>query len=65
MSVVKDVRVVYVGPIPKERSGIGQDVPPHVVLEFRDEQGRRNRQMLPLDAEMVERISKYPDAPKD
>ncbi len=61
MSVVKAAKVVYVGPIPNEQSGIGQDVPAHVVLEWRDEQGRRNTQMLDISQEMVKRIALLPN----
>lgn len=63
MSVRKNVFLVYVAAIPKERSGIGCDVPAHVKVEWRDGQGRRCTAELPLSDEAVEFVSKLPDAP--
>lgn len=53
--------VVYVAPIPKEQSGIGQDVPEHVKLEWTDEDGRRCTRELQLCADDLSFVAQLPE----
>lgn len=62
MAQVKAAKIVYVAPIPKENSGIGQDVPAHVKIEWLDDQGRRNSQLLDISPELVARLAQLPNA---
>ena len=57
--------LVYVNAIPKERSGIGIDVPAHVKVQWHDERGRVHSRCLPLDDADVARFAKLPDAAAD
>lgn len=61
----KQAAVIYVAPIPTERSGIGTDVPAHVKLEWRDEQGRRCHAHLGLSDKDIERVAALPDTRKE
>ena len=59
---IKAARVIYVAPIPKERSGIGRDVPAHVKIEHYppdDEQGRRHSYFLDISEHEAMRIGEF------
>ncbi len=62
---VKSCKLIYVGPIPSDRSGIGQDVPAHVKIEYvPDGDDRRHIMMLELSPAQIEQIAKLPDVVK-
>lgn len=63
MSQKKAVSVIYVDPIPKEKSAIGMDVPAHAKLEWVDEQGRRTTHLLIIPDKTLELIKGLPDVP--
>lgn len=61
MSIIKNAKLIYVAPIPKDWNGINIDVPAHVKVQWLDEQGRRCTLHLDLKDADVARVANLPD----